>query len=184
MLGTVWAFAYRHRETEKNLWETKTNLRETEIECIYNIIIYLFTAIGLSPVGSGYFTCKQNMKLVTTKFKTVGLHEKHVLVTRWSSMRLENMTVWLQLTWTARLGPADPLGLMPGRRLGVSTHLDSPATGQLKRYRPIDPGASVGFVFILCSAAACFLSGRHCVNIKTVVKTPFSFTEEIWPAAA
>ena len=38
------------------------------------IIIYLFTAIGLSPGGSGYFTCKQNMKLVTTKFKSGGLH--------------------------------------------------------------------------------------------------------------
>jgi len=43
--------------------------------------IYLFTAIGLSPVGSGYFTCKQNMKLVTTKFKSGGLHEKHVVAT-------------------------------------------------------------------------------------------------------
>ena len=36
----------------------------------------LFTAIWLSPGGSGYFTCKQNMKLVTTKFKSGGLHEK------------------------------------------------------------------------------------------------------------
>jgi hypothetical protein len=26
----------------------------------------LFTAVGLSPGGSGYFTCIQNMKLVTT----------------------------------------------------------------------------------------------------------------------
>ena len=31
------------------------------------------------PGGSGYFTCKQNMKLVTTKFKTGGLHEKRVV---------------------------------------------------------------------------------------------------------
>ena len=31
-------------------------------------IIYLLTAIGLSPGGSGYFTRKQNMKLVTTEF--------------------------------------------------------------------------------------------------------------------
>ena len=43
------------------------------------IIIYLFTAIGLSPGGSGYFTCKQNMKLVTTRLKSGGLHEKHVV---------------------------------------------------------------------------------------------------------
>ena len=48
---------------------------------LYNIIIYLFTAIGLSPGGSGYFTCKQNMKLVTNKFKSGGLHEKHVVAT-------------------------------------------------------------------------------------------------------
>jgi len=42
---------------------------------------YLFTTIGLSPGGSGYFTCIQNMKLVTTKFKSGGLHEKHVVAT-------------------------------------------------------------------------------------------------------
>ena len=46
-----------------------------------NIIIYLFTAIGLLPGGSGYFTCKQNMKLVTNKFKSGGPHEKHVVAT-------------------------------------------------------------------------------------------------------
>jgi hypothetical protein len=42
------------------------------------IIIIILTAIGLSPGGSGYFTCIQNMKLVTTKFKSGGLHEKHI----------------------------------------------------------------------------------------------------------
>jgi len=42
---------------------------------------YLFTAIGLLPGGSGYFTCKQNMKLVTNKFKSGGLHENHVVAT-------------------------------------------------------------------------------------------------------
>ena len=45
------------------------------------IIIIIFTAFGLSPVGSDYFTCKQNMKLVTTKFKLGGLREKHVVAT-------------------------------------------------------------------------------------------------------
>ena len=45
------------------------------------IIIITFTAIGLSPGGSGYFTCIQNMKLVTNKFKSGGLHEKHVVAT-------------------------------------------------------------------------------------------------------
>ena len=48
---------------------------------IVMIIIYLFTAIGLLPGGSGYFTCKKNMKLVTSKFKSGGLHEKHVVAT-------------------------------------------------------------------------------------------------------
>jgi hypothetical protein len=46
-----------------------------------NIIIYLFTAVGLLPGGSGYFTCKQSMKLVTTRFKSGGPHEKHVVGT-------------------------------------------------------------------------------------------------------
>jgi len=43
--------------------------------------IYLFTAIGLSTGGSGYFTCIQNMKSITTEFKAGGLHEKHVEAT-------------------------------------------------------------------------------------------------------
>jgi hypothetical protein len=43
--------------------------------------MYLFTAIGLLPGGSGYFTYKQNTKLVTKKFKLGGLHEKHVVAT-------------------------------------------------------------------------------------------------------
>ena len=45
------------------------------------IIIHLFTEIGLLPGGSGYFTFKQNIKLITTKFKSGGLHEKHVVST-------------------------------------------------------------------------------------------------------
>ena len=43
--------------------------------------LLLLTAIGLSPGDSGYFTCIQNMKLVTNKFKSGGLHEKHVVAT-------------------------------------------------------------------------------------------------------
>ena len=43
------------------------------------IIIIFIYCIGLSPGGSGYFTCIQNMKLVTNKFKPGGLHEKHVV---------------------------------------------------------------------------------------------------------
>ena len=45
------------------------------------MIIIIIIAIGLSPGGSGYFTCIQNMKFVTTKFKSGGLHEKHVVAT-------------------------------------------------------------------------------------------------------
>jgi len=45
------------------------------------LLLLLFTAIGLTPGGSGYFTCKQIMKLVTNKFKSGGLHEKHVVAT-------------------------------------------------------------------------------------------------------
>ena len=46
---------------------------------IYNIM-HLLTAIVLSLGGSGYITCIQNMKLVTNKFISGGLHEKHVVV--------------------------------------------------------------------------------------------------------
>ena len=41
----------------------------------------LLTATGLSHGGSGYFTCVQNMKLFTNKFKSGGLHEKYVVAT-------------------------------------------------------------------------------------------------------
>jgi len=46
-----------------------------------NNVLLLLTAIGLSPGGSSYFACIQNMKLVTTRFKSGGLHEKHVVAT-------------------------------------------------------------------------------------------------------
>jgi len=45
------------------------------------LLLLLFIAIGLLPGGSGYFTCTQNMKLVTTEFKSGGLHEKQVVAT-------------------------------------------------------------------------------------------------------
>jgi len=41
----------------------------------------MLTANWLSPDGSDYFTCKQNLKFVTNKFKSEGLHEKHVVAT-------------------------------------------------------------------------------------------------------
>ena len=43
------------------------------------IIIIIISAIGFSPGGSGYFTCTQNMKLVTNKFKSGGLHDKRFI---------------------------------------------------------------------------------------------------------
>ena len=54
---------------------------EEKIDCHCVNILLLLTAIGLLPGGSGYFTCIQNMKLVTTKFKSGGLHEEHVVAT-------------------------------------------------------------------------------------------------------
>ena len=40
------------------------------------MMMIITKCIGLSPGGSGYFTCIQNMELVATKFKSGGLHEK------------------------------------------------------------------------------------------------------------
>jgi hypothetical protein len=45
------------------------------------IQLYLLTAVGLSPGGSGHFTYYDKRKLVTTEFKSRGLHEKHVEAT-------------------------------------------------------------------------------------------------------
>ena len=42
---------------------------------------FIYIYIYCSGNNSGYFTCKQNMKLVTNKFKSGGLHEKHVVAT-------------------------------------------------------------------------------------------------------
>ena len=47
------------------------------------LLLLLLTAIGFSPGGSGYFTCTQiwREKKVTRKFKSGGLHERHVVAT-------------------------------------------------------------------------------------------------------
>ena len=63
--------------------------------CEEELLYYLFTAIGLSPGGSGYFTCIQNMKLVTTKFKSGGLHEKYVVAT-WNLGNHLSICFWAQ----------------------------------------------------------------------------------------
>ena len=60
--------------------QTERGLTPMRDIIIIIIIIIIFTAIGLLPGGSD-FTCIQNMKLVTTKFKSGELHEKHVVAT-------------------------------------------------------------------------------------------------------
>ena len=57
---------------------SKNNILGTLILLLL-LLLLLLTAIGLSPGGSGYFTCMQNTKLVTNKFKSGELHEKHVV---------------------------------------------------------------------------------------------------------
>jgi len=45
------------------------------------LLLLFFTAIWFSPGGSDYFTCIQNMELVTTKFMSGRLYVKHVVAT-------------------------------------------------------------------------------------------------------
>jgi len=66
------------------LYLRKTNKMHNFLNNLFHLIYLnnnILTAIELSPGGSGYFTCIQNMKLVTNKFKSEGLHEKHVVAT-------------------------------------------------------------------------------------------------------
>ena len=49
----------------------------------------------MSPGGSSYFTFKPNMKLVTTKFKSGGIHEKHVVAT-WNLGNHLSICFWAQ----------------------------------------------------------------------------------------
>ena len=65
------------RDSKRNCWPSSV----TTMAVNNNNNNNNFTAIWLLPGGSGYFTCIQNMKLVTTKFKSGGLHEKHVVAT-------------------------------------------------------------------------------------------------------
>jgi len=58
-----------------------------------NCNIYLLQL--LLPGGSGYFTCKQNMKLVTNKFKSGRVHEKHVVAT-WNPRKHLSICFWAQ----------------------------------------------------------------------------------------
>ena len=75
----LWLRRFLRRLNDHQLF-IKTLLTEL-ISNLIIIKIIIFAAIGLLPSGSGYFTCIQNMKLVTNKFKSGGLHEKHVVAT-------------------------------------------------------------------------------------------------------
>ena len=68
-------------------------MQNTPLERLLLLLSLLLTAIGLSPGGSGYFTCIQNMKLVTNKFKSGELHEKHVVAT-WNVEKYHTLNVW------------------------------------------------------------------------------------------
>ena len=48
---------------------------------LFHIIIIFIYCSWVVTGGSGYFTSTQNTKLVTNKFKSVGLREKHVVAT-------------------------------------------------------------------------------------------------------
>jgi len=56
------------RTVQYSLSNTTGEMMMMMMTMIIIIIIYLFTAIRLLPGGSGYFTCIQNTKLVTTRF--------------------------------------------------------------------------------------------------------------------
>jgi len=62
-------FAYRYRETEKNLWEN------------FIIIIIIISCNWVVTRWQWLFYIESNMKLVNTKFNSGGLHEKHVVAT-------------------------------------------------------------------------------------------------------
>ena len=70
-----------YTEISKGIILNQTKITHFHCDLPTIIIIIIITAIGLSPGGSGYFTCIQNMKLVTNKFKSGGLHKKHVVAT-------------------------------------------------------------------------------------------------------
>jgi len=64
--------------------EGKRPLGRPRRRWVYNNNIFIYFN-WLLLVGSGYFTCKQNLKLINNKFRSGGPHEKHVVVT-WNVM--------------------------------------------------------------------------------------------------
>ena len=82
LILVLWGYGYVYVAwPDSNFYVTKLQPNVTSFLKRTLLLLLLLTAIGLSPGGSGYFTCKQNMKLFTTKFKSGGLHEKHVVAT-------------------------------------------------------------------------------------------------------
>jgi len=78
---------------EEAWFELRMGLSVFRTGYIYNLL----TAIGLSPGGSGYFTCTLNMKLVTNKFMLGGLHEKHVVATWNLGNHLSILAIFLKI---------------------------------------------------------------------------------------
>ena len=59
------------------------------------IIIFIYCNWVVTRWQWLFFTCKQNIKLVTTKFKSGGLHEKHVVAT-WNLGNHLSIYFWAQ----------------------------------------------------------------------------------------
>ena len=62
----------------------KTNNAWGDVNTLAYFVIIIIIFINCNWVVTRwqwFFTCIQNTKLVTTKFKSGGLHEKHVVVT-------------------------------------------------------------------------------------------------------
>jgi len=86
----------------------------------------------LSPDGSGYFPCIQILKLVTNKFHSGGLHEKHV-VTTWNLGNHLSICIWTQgnqekpvSSWpVADVDVDDDIEEVPENQLLPCTHTSS-----------------------------------------------------------
>ena len=82
--GKILIFQYGSIQYVNTLCGQNAELLEVRVIIIIIIIIIVIVIINCNFVVTrwhGYFTCIQNMKSVTTKFKSEGLHEKHVVAT-------------------------------------------------------------------------------------------------------
>jgi len=67
-------------EIEERKWVSRFVERIYTMSYISAIIIFIYCDWVVTR-WQWLFSCKQNMKLVTTKFKSGGLHEKHLVAT-------------------------------------------------------------------------------------------------------